>query len=295
MRQLFPSLFRRRPDDVLTSYEIFTAIDRAPLVKDPYRHLVVEDALPRAIADTLLDEMPPLNVLLQDQDPGSNVRFPLPSPMALGNPKISDAWKAALRACLGASQNFLDLTLNRLGAHLLEVFPDFETRFGPINQLRAVPRYGPRARNEVGVDAQIVVNSPPLADGTRVRGPHLDVPNKLISALLYLRPEQDDSLGGELELYEPVDDSLRFGENNAALPGTVRYVRSYPYRHNLMIIPLATPLGVHGVSPRAKTSWPRYHLHLVGEMTDMLFDIPYVQHAAAENRSPRIGTSFTKR
>jgi hypothetical protein len=133
MRQLFPSLFRRRSEDVLTSYDIFAAIDRAPLVMDPYPHLVVEDALPRAIADTLLAEMPPLNVLLQDQDPGSNVRFPLPSPMALGNPKISDAWKAALRACLGASQNFLDRTLNRLGAHLLEVFPDFETRFGPIN------------------------------------------------------------------------------------------------------------------------------------------------------------------
>ena len=84
MRQLFPSLFRRRPEDVLTSYDIFAAIDRTPLVKDPYPHLVVKDALPRAIADTLLAEMPPLNVLLQDQDPGSNVRFPLPSPLALG-------------------------------------------------------------------------------------------------------------------------------------------------------------------------------------------------------------------
>ena len=125
---------------------------------------MVEDALPRAIADTLLAEMPPLNVLLQDQDPGSNVRFPLPSPLALGNPKISDAWKDALRACLDASQDFLDRTRNRLGGHLLGVFPDFETRFGPINELRAVPRYGPMARNEVGVDAQIVVNSPPLAD-----------------------------------------------------------------------------------------------------------------------------------
>ena len=132
MRQLFPSLFRKRAEDALTSYEIFASIDRAPLVNDPYPHLVIEDALPRAIADTLLAEMPPLNVLLQDQDPGSNIRFPLPSPLALGNPNISDAWKDALRACLDASQNFLNKTLNRLGAHLLEVFPDFETRFGPI-------------------------------------------------------------------------------------------------------------------------------------------------------------------
>jgi hypothetical protein len=121
------------------------------------------------------------------------------------------------------------------------------------------------------------------------------VPNKLISALLYLRPEQDDSVGGELEVYEPVDGSLAFVESNAAVPGTVRRVRSYPYRHNLMILPLVTPLGVHGVSPRAKTSWPRYHLHMVGEMPDMLFDIPYFRHAADDNRNPRTGTSFTKR
>ena len=42
------------------------------------------------------------------------------------------------------------------------------------------------------MDAQIVVNSPALSDGTRVRGPHLDRPDKLISALLYLRSEDDD-------------------------------------------------------------------------------------------------------
>jgi len=41
-----------------------------------------------------------------------------------------------------------------------------------------------------------------------------------------------------------------------------------------MILPLVTPLGLHGVSPRARTSRPRYHLHVVGEISDMLFDMP---------------------
>jgi len=91
------------------------------------------------------------------------------------------------------------------------------------------------------MDARIVVNSPPLTDGTSVRGPHLDIPNKLISALLNLRPEHDDSIGGELDLYEPAGGSLRFVDGNAAAPGTVRRVLSYPYRHNLMILPLVRP------------------------------------------------------
>ncbi|MGZ8401047.1 MAG: hypothetical protein ACXWVI_07080, partial [Methyloceanibacter sp.] len=58
-----------------------------------------------------------------------------------------------------------------------------------------------------------------------------------------------------------------------------RNVRSYPYRHNLMILPMVTPLGLHAVSPRARTKWPRYHLHIVGEMSEVLFNIPYVERA----------------
>jgi hypothetical protein len=257
--------------------EIFAAIDHAPLVEDPYPHLVVENAIPNAIADMMLAEMPPLDVLCEGRPPGSNLRFPLPSPVALASPRISETWKDALRACLDASQSLLDKTLTRFRRHLLATFPDFEARFGPLEELRAVPRYGPRRRNEVGMDMQIVVNSPPLFDGTRVRGPHVDVPNKLISALLYLRHAEDDSVGGELELYEPVGGETLFGEHNAALEHQVRHVRTYPYRHNLLILPLVTPLGIHAVSPRARTKWPRYHLHLVGEMSDVLFKLPLAQ------------------
>jgi len=279
MRQLFPWLFPAPAKAVPLSSDIFAAIDHAPLIEHPYPHLVVEDAVPRAIADAFLAEMPSLEVLCADQPPRSNVRFPLPSPQALADPRISEAWKATLRTCLDASQSFLDKTLNRLGRHLLETFPDFEARFGPIDKLRAVPRYGPRARNEVGMDAQIVVNSPPLVDGTKVRGPHLDVPNKLISALLYLRRKDDDSVGGEFELYEPAGGEVLFNEVNGVVRGQVRKMRSYPYRHNLMILPLVTPLGLHAVSPRAQTKWPRYHLHIVGEMSEMLFNLPYVERA----------------
>ena len=46
-------------------------------------------------------------------------------------------------------------------------------------------------------------------------GPHLDWPDKLISALLYLRPEDDDFVGADLQLYAPGDDdTLIFNEHN---------------------------------------------------------------------------------
>jgi hypothetical protein len=274
MRQSFPRASSKRTGASHASADVFASIDGAPLIEDPYPHLVVEDALPKAIANTLVADMPPLYVFTRGRPPGSNVRFRLPSPRALSDPRISSAWKDALRACVDASQEFLERTLSRLGGHLLALFPDFESRFGPIEELRAVPRDTPnRKRNEVGLDAQLIVNSPPLVDGTSVRGPHLDWPDKLISALLYLRPEEDDSVGGDLELYTPVDGTLLFDAHNEVPLEQVRRVRTYPYRHNLMILPLATPLGLHGVSPRGRTSRPRYHLHVAGELTGTLFDI----------------------
>lgn len=132
------------------------------------------------------------------------------------------------------------------------------------------------------MDAQMVVNSPPLVDGTMVRGPHLDVPNTLISALLYLRREDDDSVGGSWSS-TPAGGEVLFNEVNGVVRDKVRNVRSYPYRHNLMILPMVTPLGLHAVSPRARTKWPRYHLHIVGEMSEMLF-----QHSVCRKGAKRL-------
>ena len=82
--------------------DVFASIDRGTLVEDPYPHLVVESALPSEVADTLLAAMPPVDVFLQGREPGSNMRFPLPSPRAFDHPGISAEWKEALRVCVPA-------------------------------------------------------------------------------------------------------------------------------------------------------------------------------------------------
>ncbi len=254
--------------------DIFGSIESGELVADPYPHLVIENALPVELADALLTGMPALEVFTRNSPPGSNQRFALPSRIALADPRASEAWKAALRQCNAAMPSLLGHFVRRFRSDLLKTFPDFVARFAPPENLRPVPRaQWLRRRDEIGMDAQMVVNSPALT-ATSVRGPHLDAADKLISGLLYLRPPHDDSTGGELQLYAPNTERIRFDESNAANPGNVRVVRTYPYRHNLLILPLATPAAVHGVSPRAATAHPRYHLHLVGELSSPLFQIP---------------------
>ena len=103
------------------------------------------------------------------------------------------------------------------------------------------------------MDAQMVINSPALSGGTSVRGPHLDQPDKLISGLLYLRSAGEDSVGGELQLYAPATRKLTFDDTNLASGDSVRVVRTYPYRHNLLVLPFCSPVAIHGVSPRGQT------------------------------------------
>jgi hypothetical protein len=123
--------------------DVFASIDRGILVEDPYPHLVVEQALPSEVADTLLAAMPPVEVFLQGHEPKSNVRFALPSPQAFDHADISAEWKEALRACIASLPQVLERTLSRFGKYIRQTYPDFERKFGPVSRLRAVPRYAP--------------------------------------------------------------------------------------------------------------------------------------------------------
>ncbi len=198
------------------------------------------------------------------------------SPVALADPRASEEWKTALRTCNAALGSLLGHFVDRLGGHMMRAYPDFATRFAPLQELRAIPRAREgRTPHEIGSDAQMVINTPALEAGTSVRGPHLDQPDKLISALLYLRAGDDDSTGGELELFAPAEDRITFNATTRRRARNAAACSTYPYRHNLLILPLNTPAALHGVSPRSRTDKPRYHLHLVGELTAPLFAIPH--------------------
>jgi hypothetical protein len=253
----------------------FAAVDRGRLVRDPYPHLVVEDALAPDLAATLLQEMPPLEVFTRGADAGSNLRFALASAHALADSRVASRWKEAQRACLGGLEDLLQRFVRRFADDIGGAYADFRRRFGDPAALRAVERGRPgRAPHEVGMEAQMVVNTPARVGGTRVRGAHVDQPDKLISALLYLRAPEDDSTGAELELYTATNPALTFDAVNETPLDNVRPVVRYPYRHNLLILPLNTPRSLHGVTPRSATPRPRYHLHLVGEMVEPLFSLP---------------------
>lgn len=271
--------------------DVFNRLDQAVVIDEPFPYVVVENFLEPDVCQKLLGEMPSLDVLTRGEPLESNKRFTLSQKECLGHIQISETWREVLRQ--GMSQEFLNRIVRLFGSHISREFPDFSQRFAALPKLRVLPRSSDkRPSDTVGLDAQIAVNTPVLTEGTTVRGPHLDRTNKLFIGLLYLRPEYDDSVGGDLELYAPTDPQPTFGPKRMLPREAVKLIRTVPYRCNTLVLFLNTPQALHGVSPRGTTRHPRYFLNLVGEMSEPLFDIPIldvtVKHPPRQNWLSRL-------
>lgn len=263
---------------------MFERLDDARVELAPFPHVILDEALEPALADELVRQMPPLSALTGGAELGSNKRFTLNSCDALAHPEVSPLWKEVVRE--GLSQRFLGRVMRLFGPYILRAFPDFPGRFGEPQLLEALPRHATgRPRGSVGMDAQPSVNTPALEGGTTVRGPHLDRTDKLFLGLLYLRPDGDGTAGGDLELYEALDERPAYLPKRLLPRDRVRLVKVVPYRRNTLVLFLNTPGSLHGVSPRAAAPCPRYFLNLVGEMAGPVFPDPCQQ--APPTRGPR--------
>ena len=145
--------------------DVYRRLDDATVISEPFPHLILEDALDADLCETLIHEMPPLDVLTRGASPETNKRFTLSHAEAFANSRIANTWKNVL--CQGLSQAFLDRVLRLFCSHIRQEFVDFEERFGTIDSLQALPRQiGGRPQTTVGMDAQISVNTPVLTQGT---------------------------------------------------------------------------------------------------------------------------------
>lgn len=264
---------RLRPEDVVAS---------------PFPHVVLQDALEPGLYAALSREMPPLEILVKGRRFGSNDRLNFSAANIGLSPALSREWKEFIQAHV--NQPFLDSVLALFAPHVLAAYPNFERDFRPLDTLRA----GIRGADDYGtadvlLDAQIAVNTPVTGPATTVRGPHVDMPEKLFVGLFYMRREDDDSSGGALEFYRSRVAKPSFSETRDVPEREIEPVFRIPYAANQLVLFLNTPWSLHGVSPRAETRHPRYFLNLIGQMGGPLFQAR--QSGPARSLLRRIGLS----
>lgn len=241
------------------------------LSREPFPHLVIPDALDEELCDRLVANMPSLETLTQGEKLGSNRRFSLGTEAALRSKSVPTVWREFLAA--HTTQQFLEEFLEIFEASIRSEYVDFEDRFGPLSQLRA-DRRGDVAIHpgRVRIDAQISVNTPVKGRPSSVRKGHVDRYDKMFAGLLYLRTPDDDSVGGDLEIYRFKGEPGGF-VGKAIADKYLETVRTVPYRRNTLVLFLNGPTALHGVSERRSSRHCRYFVNLVGELSGPLFDL----------------------
>ena len=240
----------------------------ADVTTEPFAHLLLAGALPAADYRTLDEQFPPLAVIAAGTPaPGSNEAVRLSATHALERPDLSAAWRRFFE--LHTSHDYWQDVVRVFGASLRAAFPTLEATIGrPFEEWR-VARRGVAMEADVRLDCQFVMNTP-VTRRSSVKTPHVDKYDKIFSALFYMRPPDDPTAGGDLDLYRWRRDP-RFVKHRV-LSSDVEHVRTIPYAANTYVAFVNSPRSVHGVSPRNVTDVPRRYVNFIAEVPVRAFE-----------------------
>jgi len=241
----------------------------------PYPYVVKQDVLDQNLCNRLIAEFPPMETITKGKTYSSNERFSLPAADVTKADSVSPLWKEFIQRHV--SPEFLSQFLNLFKSFILQEHPDFERDIGSFSNLR------PGVRNihsyneaDIVLDAQICLNTPVVGKPTSVKIAHLDSANELFAGLLYLRPDNDNSTGGELEVYSYKNKRPQFHGPRLIDDRFVTKVDRVPYKRNCLVLFINSFNALHGVTSRSITDHPRLFVNFLGEVKRPLFDLaPY--------------------
>ncbi len=252
---------------------------------EPFPHLVVRDALPQDLFEELIGSFPTTEEIVGSRTLASNKLIIMGARQVAGNMTISDTWRKYFD--YHTSHAFYLDVIALWQDFIAEAYPDIEAILGKsLLDATTDTRHPGEAENtanqaqDIQLDCQFGINCP-VDSPSSVRGPHIDSANKLFAGLLYFRHPDDDSTGGDLEMYRYRDPRLHYRPGKAVdresfvamsarklsrvPPRDVERISSIPYQANVLVMWLNTPYMLHGVSPRQPTPWTRRYTNLLGE------------------------------
>ena len=246
---------------------ILARADRAAICLEPFPHLVVENALAPELYESLSLTYPNLDAIAGAGQLENNKLYLRSAADIIDDATIPKTWRDFF--AFHCSQEFFLEVADFWEEQIYRLHPDLADHFG--KQLRdfTIGLRGPgRHENEgnraadIMLDCQFSMNSP-VRTVSSVRGPHIDHPAKLFAGLLYFRHEDDDSEGGDLELYRML---RRYPQTSQEIaPEYVERSKSIPYGRNTLVMWLNSASSIHGVSPRGLTDQPRRYVNFLGE------------------------------
>lgn len=242
---------------------ILNDLEKTQIYSTPFPHIIIQDALPKVLADQLTLEFP---IELFDMS-DNNKRKDISSKAVQANEEISSIWREFIH--YHSSAHFF----NEILSVFKPFFSDYE--FNYYSEFSSGIRGQDRHKDkQILLDAQISINTP-VHKTSSVRKVHVDNTNKLFSGLYYLRRPNDDSSGGDLEILKwnasySEKEKLKFYKEGACSKHFTT-LKQIKYDNNVAVIFLNSLNALHLVTPRQPTIHPRCFVNLVGELNEDIF------------------------
>jgi hypothetical protein len=237
------------------------------IVDLPFAHFSTGKMLPAEVYAALEADFPSLDMILNGRNVGNNQAVRMTVKQVLNDRRISPLWCEFF--AYHTSGDYWRDVVRLFGSRFREAFPGLEERIGRrYEDWRVVPR-GFAGEADIHLDCQFVMNTPVTEVGS-VKTAHVDLCDKIFSALFYFRDERDDAPGGDFELYR-WRRSPRFVRHRA-MSCDVKKAKIVKYDANAYTCFLNSERAVHGVSPRGITDIPRRYINFIAELPIKAFE-----------------------
>ena len=248
--------------------KLLAEVRQSDIVTAPYAHYTQTDVVPAPLYQELAAEFPTLATIVNERsDIGSNEAVRMTVKQVLTDRRIAPLWREFFE--YHTSADYWRNVTRLFAVHFRREFPGLEERVGrAYEDWRVVPR-GYAGEADVRLDCQFVMNTP-VKRKSSVKTAHIDLCDKIFSALYYMRDPRDQSEGGDLDIYDWRREP-RFIKHRA-LNRDVEMVKTVPYRANSYLCFVNSPEAVHGVSPRGTTDVPRRYINFIAELPVKAFE-----------------------
>jgi hypothetical protein len=258
-----------RPAPVLASAfpSVLDGVTPADVRTEPFAHIVIDDALPADAYAELAGCFPSFAQVGWDGPAPSNQRFAMSTFVYNILDTMPDVWRRF--GARHTSREFLRQVRALFAQHWTPAAAAVWERLDTAT----LGLFLQDDDADIQCDARAELNTPVTDRPSSVRGGHLDTANRLFSGLLYMRPDGDDTPGGDLCLYRPAAgvDTARRKDAFAFEPDELVEAVRVPYGANRLVMFPNSPAAIHGVTARALTPWQRNYVFMTAEVADDLF------------------------
>ena len=267
---------------------------RPTIELDPFPHLVIHDVLDAGLAAQLTQSFPPLPFFTGGRRFPDCTKRHYSGSRIMRDQKLSPALRDFMRDNL--QQQLLERLLELFGDTLYAQYPQLDKKLGNPHGWKIGVRYQDDfERADALLDCQLSLHTPtygstPAAD----RGPHIKMTDKLFVGHLFLRQPDDNSRGGDLEMFSLKPGAQpRFGRDNVTDRSQLQLHKTVPFTNNTLVFWLNSPTALQGFAPHAQGDSPMTYVNFFVGLEHALFELPRTPVTRLRNLAGALRYRFT--